>query len=139
WHGQVVADIPVAALTHEAPVYDRPASPPKRRAASKASSPSSDDRLKPVPLQQGQISSILRRLLDSPDVASKRWVFRQYDCLVQSNTVVEPGSDAAVLRIKGSRRGLALAVDSNPHACALDPYAGAAATVCEAARNVACA
>ncbi|MGH7864129.1 MAG: AIR synthase related protein, partial [Candidatus Binataceae bacterium] len=58
---------------------------------------------------------------------------------VQSNTVVGPGSDAAVLRLKGSRRGLALKVDSNPRACALDPYLGTIATVCEAARNVACA
>jgi phosphoribosylformylglycinamidine synthase len=58
--------------------------------------------------------------------------------MVQSNTVAGPGSDAAVLRIKGSRRGLALKVDSNPRACAIDPYLGAIATVCEAARNVAC-
>ena len=56
-----------------------------------------------------------------------------------SNTIVGPGSDAAVLRIKGSKRGLAMKVDSNPRACALDPYLGAVATVCEAARNVACA
>jgi phosphoribosylformylglycinamidine synthase subunit PurL len=81
----------------------------------------------------------LRALLSSPNVGSKRWVFRQYDSIVQSNTVVGPGSDAAVLRIKGSRRALALKVDSNPRACALDPYLGAVATVCEAARNVACA
>jgi phosphoribosylformylglycinamidine synthase len=66
-------------------------------------------------------------------------VFRQYDSIVQGNTVVGPGSDAAVLRIKDSRRGLALKVDSNPRACTLDPYIGAIATVCEAARNVACA
>jgi phosphoribosylformylglycinamidine synthase len=81
----------------------------------------------------------LRALLSSPNVGSKRWVFRQYDSIVQSNTVVGPGSDAAVLRIKGSRSALALKVDSNPRACALDPYLGAVATVCEAARNVACA
>ena len=126
--GQVVADILVAALTDEAPVYDRPAAPP---APSKpvATTP----RTQPAP------ADALRRLLESPNVASKRWVYRQYDCLVQGNTVVEPGSDAAVLRIKGSRRGLALKVDSNPRACALDPYLGAMATVCEAARNVACA
>jgi len=81
----------------------------------------------------------LQAIISSPNVASKRMVFRQYDSLVQGNTVVGPGSDAAVLRIKDSRRGLALKVDSNPRACALDPYLGAIATVCEAARNVACA
>ena len=127
--GQVVADIPVAALTDEAPVYDRPAARP-RTPAKPSPTPS---RAEPAP------ADALRRLLESPNVASKRWVYRQYDCLVQSNTVVQPGSDAAVLRIKGSRRGLALKVDSNPRACALDPYLGAVATVCEAARNVACA
>ncbi|HEV2171666.1 MAG TPA: AIR synthase related protein, partial [Candidatus Binatus sp.] len=72
-------------------------------------------------------------------VASKKWVYRQYDSIVLSNTVLGPGSDAAVLRIKGSRRAMALKVDSNPRACALDPYLGAVGTVCEAARNVACA
>ena len=79
----------------------------------------------------------LRRLLDSPNVGSKRWVYRQYDSIVQSNTVIEPGADAAVLRINGSRRALALAGDSNPRACALDPYLGAMATTVEVARNVA--
>jgi len=127
--GQVVADIPVAALTDEAPIYDRPAAPP----ASKPAPTPSRSAPAPAPAQA------LRRLLESPNVASKRWVYRQYDCLVQGNTVVEPGSDAAVLRIKGSRLGLALKVDSNPRACARDPYLGAVATVCEAARNVACA
>src|SRR5208282_5217307 len=68
----------------------------------------------------------LRALLDSPNVASKQWVYRQYDSIVQSNTVLGPGSDAAVLRIKNSRRAMALKVDSNPRACALDPYLGAA-------------
>ena len=81
----------------------------------------------------------LRALLDNPNVASKKWVYRQYDSIVQSNTVLGPGSDAAVLRIKNSRRAMALKVDSNPRACALDPYLGAVGVVCEAARNVACA
>jgi phosphoribosylformylglycinamidine synthase len=80
----------------------------------------------------------LRALLSSPNIGSKQWVFRQYDSLVQSNTIAGPGGDAAILRIKGSQRGLALTVDSNPRACAIDPYLGAVATVCEAARNLAC-
>jgi phosphoribosylformylglycinamidine synthase II len=128
FNGHTVADIPVGALTDEAPVYDRPAAPPvseKPSAKTSRSHPASAD--------------ALRLLLGNPNIASKRWIYRQYDCLVQGNTVVEPGSDAAVLRIKGSRRGLALKVDSNPRACAHDPYIGAVATMCEAARNVACA
>ena len=127
WHGQVVADIPVGALADDAPLYDRPGAPPKAapgRPKAVAAHP------KPT--------EALRALLDSPNVASKKWVFRQYDSIVQGNTVEGPGSDAAVLRIKHSRRGMALKVDSNPRACALDPYLGMVATVCEAARNVAC-
>jgi phosphoribosylformylglycinamidine synthase subunit PurL len=127
WRGQVVADIPVAALADEAPVYDRPAPPPSAGCAS-----ADQIHERPAPAQA------LRRLLDSPNVGSKRWVYRQYDSIVQSNTVIEPGCDAAVLRIKGTRRALALAVDSNPRACALDPYLGAIAVTMEAARNVAC-
>ncbi len=132
YHGGVVADIPVKALTDAAPVYDRRAAPP---AAGQCLS----IRLCREPATSPTTSQALRALLESPNIASKKWVFRQYDCLVQSNTVVEPGSDAAVLRIKGSRRGLALKVDSNPRACGIDPYLGAIATVCEAAINVACA
>jgi phosphoribosylformylglycinamidine synthase subunit PurL len=127
WRGQMVADIPVAALADEAPAYQRPAAPPAATCAS-----ASLVRERPAPAQA------LRRLLDSPNVGSKRWVYRQYDSIVQSNTVIEPGSDAAVVRIKGTRRALALAVDSNPRACALDPYLGAMAVTLEAARNVAC-
>lgn len=130
--GQIVADIPVAAISDDAPLYDRPAAPPAPLRDS--SSPGLSTTIsRPDP------AAALRTLLASPNVASRRWVFRQYDSLVLSNTVAGPGGDAAVLRIKGSRRGLALKVDSNPRACAIDPYLGAIATVCEAARNVACA
>jgi phosphoribosylformylglycinamidine synthase subunit PurL len=132
WHGQVVADIPVGALAADAPLYDRPAVAPKL-VRDPEPSPSLSRKV------TGEVRDALRALLDSPNVASKKWVFRQYDSIVQSNTVEGPGSDAAVLRIKGSRRGIALKVDSNPRACALDPYLGALGTVCEAVRNVACA
>ena len=129
WHGQVVADIPIGALADDAPLYDRPAAPPKTVPQSKAAGAEKH----PAP------AKALRALLDNPNVASKKWVYRQYDSIVQSNTVLGPGSDAAVLRIKNSRRAMALKVDSNPRACALDPYLGAVGVVCEAARNVACA
>jgi len=129
YRGQVVADVPVHAISDEAPLYDRPAAPPKPASVAQAKRRTA---LAPTP------DEALRALLASPNVGSKRWVFRQYDSLVQSNTVVGPGGGAAILRIKGSRRGLALTVDSNPRACTIDPYLGAVATVCEAARNLAC-
>jgi phosphoribosylformylglycinamidine synthase subunit PurL len=131
WRGELVADIPAGALTDEAPAYDRPAREPSKAVSTQSAASSAP--CGPPPAEA------LRRLLDSPNVGSKRWVYRQYDSMVQGNTMAGPGSDAAVLRIKGTNRALALKVDSNPRACALDPYVGAAATVIEAARNVACA
>jgi phosphoribosylformylglycinamidine synthase len=129
WLGELVADIPVHALTDGSPIYERPAHPPPvERNAPRAKSREA----RPLP------GDVLRSLLASPNVCSRRWVFRQYDSIVRGNTVVGPGGDAAVLRIKGTQRGLALKVDSNPRACALDPYLGTIATVCEAVRNVAC-
>src|SRR5271168_3632271 len=128
WRGEVVADIPVRALADQAPMYDRPVAAPKTPPA------------RPAPIKSHPAPArVLRELLGNPNVGSKKWIYRQYDSLVLSNTMLGPGSDAAVLRIKGSKRGLAMTVDSNPRACALDPYLGAVATVCEAARNVACA
>ena len=91
-----------------------------------------------IPLP-GDYNQTLLTLLDSPNIASKAWVFRQYDYLVRSNTVVEPGSDAAVLRIKGTHKAIALSVDCNSRYCALDPYVGAMIAVVESARNVVCA
>jgi phosphoribosylformylglycinamidine synthase subunit PurL len=128
WRGKVVADIPVRALADQAPMYDRPVAAPKTPPA------------RPAPITSHPAPArALRELLGNPNVGSKKWIYRQYDSLVLSNTMLGPGSDAAVLRIKGSKRGLAMTVDSNPRACALDPYFGAVATVCEAVRNVACA
>ena len=130
WKGQVVADVPVGAISDDAPVYDRPLQAP----------PPASEAIRAIPSASLPSPAVaLRAIISSPNVASKRMVYRQYDSLVQGNTVVGPGSDAAVLRLKDSRRGLALTVDSNPRACVLDPYLGAIATVCEAARNVACA
>ncbi len=127
FHGDIAADITVSALTDQAPVYNRPATAP------------SSHRPQLTPGERPAPAVALKRLLGSPNVASKRWIFRQYDWLVQGNSAVGPGSDAAALRIPGTGRGLVLKVDSNPRACALDPYWGTVATVVEAARNVACA
>ena len=131
-NGQVVAEVPAKALTDEAPVYH-----------AAAARPADQDRLQELDLEQLPLPSdyneTLRELLSSPNIASKAWVYRQYDHMVRNNTVVLPGSDAAVLRIKGTPKGLALAVDCNARYVYLDPYEGGKAAVAEAARNVVCA
>jgi len=95
--------------------------------------------LSTLPLPESSPSETLLRLLASPNIACKRSVYRQYDHQVQTNTVVTPGSDAAVLRIKGTDRGIALTIDGNGRHCYLDPFAGTAIAVAEAFRNLACA
>ncbi|MCG3773869.1 MAG: Phosphoribosylformylglycinamidine synthase subunit PurL [Nitrospira sp.] len=77
-------------------------------------------------------------LLESPTIASKRWVYEQYDHMVRTNTMVRPGSDAAVVRIKGTNKALAMTVDCNSRYCLLHPYEGARLAVAEAARNLVC-
>ncbi len=95
-------------------------------------------RARPEPAE-GSPQAALLELLSSPEIASKRYVWRQYDHQVLTNTVVGPGSDAAVMRVKGTRQAIALATDGDGRACFLDPYAGGALAVAEAARNVVCA
>jgi phosphoribosylformylglycinamidine synthase len=132
FQGEQVAQLPIELLTDAAPAYERPTTPP----------PDFDARqelnLDAMALP-GDYNKILLALLDSPNIASKAWVYRQYDYLVRSNTVVAPGSDAAVLRIKGTRKAVALSVDCNSRYCSLDPYVGAMIAVVESARNVVCA
>ena len=130
--GEIVADIPNAALTDEAPVYRRPMVKPAWAEEVQQLSLAS---LGPA----SRPAEVFRRLLASPAVASKRWVYRQYDHMVRTNTLVFPGMGAGVVRIKGTRRALALSVDGNGRFVYLDPLAGAQLAVAEAARNVACA
>jgi phosphoribosylformylglycinamidine synthase II len=130
--GRQVVQIPVTLLADDAPIYDRPAAPPPDFNERQ------ELRLDRVP-PPGDYNKTLLALLDSPNIASKAWVYRQYDYLVRSNTVLGPGSDAAVLRVKGTRKGVALSVDCNSRYCALDPYVGAMIAVVESARNVVCA
>ena len=132
-HGQVIAEIPNAALTDDAPVYKRPLArwePPVEREM-------------PGHIQLGESGDFtdrLKQLLASPNICSKRWVWQQYDHMVQTNTVEAPGAaDAGVIRIKGSKRGLAMSLDGNGRWCYLDPRLGAMHAVAEAARKVACA
>jgi phosphoribosylformylglycinamidine synthase II len=124
---RVEADVPVPALTDAAPVYDRPWNAPANPRAG-------EDPLRD--LSSGDPGEALLALLASPSVASKRWVYRQYDSTVLTNTVVGPGSDAAVVRVKGTKKALAISVDGNGRHCWLDPRAGARLAVAEACRNV---
>ncbi len=131
FHGEEVACIPIPLVTDEAPAYDRPLEAP---ADNQANPLLALDQL-PLP---GDYNQVLLKLLDSPNIASKEWVYRQYDYLVRSNSIVVPGSDAAVLRVKGTQKGVALSVDCNSRYCQLDPYVGAMIAVVESARNVVC-
>ena len=131
-HGKVVAEIPNPALTDEAPLYERPLSrwePPVPR-----------DKPDHINLGHGSdFTPALKQLLASPNICGKRWVWQQYDHMVQTNTVEAPGAgDAGVIRIKGSNRGLSMALDGNGRWCYLDPRLGAMHAVAEAARKVAC-
>ncbi len=129
-NGEVVGDMPVVAL-NEAPTYTREGVEDEEVRAKREQSIEVD-----VP---DNLEEVLLRLLSSPTIASKRPVFEQYDHQVMTNTVVLPGqADAAVLRVKGTSRGIAMTVDCNPRYCYLDPYEGAKLAVAEAARNLAC-
>ena len=134
--GTVVAEIPNRALTDEAPVYSRPMERARVSRARCSSSISTRWR--------GRADADARamrcwRCSRSPTIASKRWVYRQYDHMVQTNTINLPGLGAGVVRIKGTDRALAMSVDGNGRYCYLDPQRGAMLAVAEAARNVACA
>ena len=130
-HGQVVAEIPNRALVDAAPVYDRPTARPAYLDAVQQLDVS---KLSPI-----AASDALLALLGSPTIASKRWVFRQYDHMVRTNTIVLAGMGAGVVRVKGTSRALAMSVDGNGRYCYLDPRRGAMLAVAEASRNVACA
>jgi phosphoribosylformylglycinamidine synthase len=133
--GEVAAEIPNRALTDEAPVYRRPTEVPSHLAEAQSLDLES---LAGAP-DVRKIDEALLALLASPTIASKRWAYRQYDHMVQTNTINLPGSGAAVVRIKGTARALAMSVDGNGRYCYLDPRLGAQLAVAEACRNVACA
>jgi phosphoribosylformylglycinamidine synthase subunit PurL len=130
--GRVVAEIPNSALTDAAPVYQRPMEEPSYLAEARLLDLT-------VLTPPGRQADVFGRLLSSPGIASKRWVYRQYDHMVRTNTLVLPGMGAGVVRIKGTSRALAMSTDCNARFVYLDPYLGAQHAVAEAARNVACA
>ena len=129
-HGEVVAEVPVRALADEAPIYEKPTVRPGWQDALEAFDPLT----LPDAADPGRA---LLALMSSPTIASKEWVYRQYDQQVGINTLVLPGSDAGVLRIKGTPRAVALTTDGNARFVHLDPRRGAAMAVAEAARNLA--
>ncbi|EJY54887.1 phosphoribosylformylglycinamidine synthase II [Alicyclobacillus hesperidum URH17-3-68] len=124
WHGEVVGDMPVAALVDEAPVYERPIGTPR------------------VP-EKGDIPTTLSvreawlAILAHPSVADKRWVYRQYDTMVRAQTVMGPGSDAALVKVPGMDKAIAMATDGNSRYVALNPRRGGQIAVAEAVRNLA--
>jgi len=126
---ETVADMPIQPLTQEAPVYRRPVKVPANLAERQAP---------PEVPEPDDLSGTLERLLDTPELGSKAWIWHQYDHTVRTNTVVGPGGDAAVLLLKGTPAGLGLTTDVNPVYCSLDPYSGGAQAVAEAVRNLAC-
>jgi phosphoribosylformylglycinamidine synthase II len=151
--GETVADIPVAALTDEAPRYERPMKSRDeggRRKDEDVAVGVGIDVISPAPptapafSQTGETPSgvnhndLLLRLISAPNNASKEWVYRQYDHMVRTNTAVLPGADAAVVRIKETRKALAMCLDGNGLYCAVNPREGAKLIVAEAARNVVC-
>jgi phosphoribosylformylglycinamidine synthase len=129
--GKVVAEIPNTALVDDAPVYERPMSRPAYLDQVRQLDLSSVRPLAPQPA--------FFQLLASPTIASKRWVYRQYDHMVRTNTLVLAGMGAGVVRVKGTSRALAVSTDGNGRYCYADPRRGAMLAVAESARNVACA
>ena len=131
-HGELKADLPVLGLTDEAPKYQRPMTPPIRpdsevEAAKIIREPITTD-----------LTEALKALLSSDNICSKRWVYEQYDSMVRTNTAILPGADAAVIRVKETRRAIAMCLDGNGKFTAIDPRMGAKLSVAEAARNVVC-
>lgn len=130
--GEVIAEIPADKLAEDAPVYCKPS-----REAPYYEQYSSLDTTSAIE-EPKDYNSILHQLLASPTIASKEWVYQQYDYMVRTNTAVIPGSDAAVVAIRGTRKALAMTTDCNGRYVYLDPFTGGAIAVAEAARNVVC-
>jgi phosphoribosylformylglycinamidine synthase len=124
--GAVVADLPIKELGDQAPEYDRPwVETPPRPVIAAADVAAPDD-----------YAAVLKRLVGSPDLASRRWVVEQYDHYVQGNTLQHPGGDAGVIRLEGSMKGLAFTTDVTPRYCEADPYEGGKQAIAEAWRNL---
>jgi phosphoribosylformylglycinamidine synthase len=152
-NGEMVCDVPVKALTDEAPIYQRPMKEvsgfefPVSSSSGETSATAAETSIthqsgaetnSKLETRNSKLNEALLKLLSSPNLASKEWVYRQYDHMVRTNTAVLPGADAAVVRIKETRRALAISLDGNGRYCAANPREGAKLMVAEAARNVVC-
>jgi phosphoribosylformylglycinamidine synthase len=129
FHGEIVVDIPVSAIVDLCPIYERPYAAPAQ--------PKKEINIREIPIPE-DFNKILVNLVASPTIANKEWVFRQYDHMVQTNTILLPGADASVLRIKDSKKALAMTLDGNSLYVHLNPRAGGIIAVAEACRNLAC-
>jgi len=129
FHGEIVVDIPVSAIVDLCPIYERPYAAPAQ--------PRKDINIREIPIPE-DFNKILMNHVASPTIANKEWVFRQYDHMVQTNTILLPGADASVLRIKDSKKALAVTLDGNSLYAHLNPRAGGIIAVAEACRNLAC-
>ncbi|OMF24394.1 phosphoribosylformylglycinamidine synthase II [Paenibacillus sp. FSL H8-0548] len=129
--GHEVADMPVTALVDECPVYDKPSKEPAYFSENAAVDTLAFEEIT-------DLTGALEKVLASPTVASKEWVYNQYDYMVRTSTAVQPGSDAAVVTIRGTRKALAMTTDCNGRYVYLDPEVGGRIAVAEAARNIVC-
>lgn len=125
--GEIVADLPIDPLAEASPEYDRPwvETPPAEHVATVLGA-----------LAQSAPDVVLKTLMASPDIASKRWIWEQYDHMVMADTVARPGGDAALVRVHGTRKGLAVTSDCTPRYCLADPLVGGRQAVAEAWRNI---
>lgn len=130
-HGEVVGDMPVTALVDECPIYNKPSEVPAYYEQNAAV-----DTLRYPEVTD--LNGALKKILSSPSVASKKWVYEQYDYMVRTSTAVRPGSDAAIVTVHGTRKGLAMTTDCNGRYVYLDPEVGGRIAVSEAARNIVC-
>ena len=129
-NGNVVCNLPINIITNNAPVYSRKSTKPDY---IKNMNGKSKDIKHP-----DNLNDILFKLISSPNISNKRWIFEQYDYMVRTNTICPPGSDASILRIKGTDKSIALTTNCNSRYCYLDPFTGAQIAVSESARNLAC-
>ncbi|HLM00414.1 MAG TPA: phosphoribosylformylglycinamidine synthase subunit PurL [Pyrinomonadaceae bacterium] len=134
-NGNLEADLPVDAVTDEAPKYERPMDGSKFKVQSSKFKARRRNNLEPETLNFEQV---LKKLLSAPNICSKHWVYEQYDYMVRTNTAVLPGADAAVVRVKETRRAIAMCLDGNGKFTAISPREGAKLIVAEAARNNVC-
>ena len=129
-NGEVVCDIPLAPLADDAPLYDRPSMPKDEYKVWAKVEPLGDI------AESRDIGADLVKLMGSPDIASRRWIWEQYDHMVGADTVQRPGGDAAVVRVHGSQKGIAISTDCTPRYCYADPYEGGKQAIAECYRNI---